>query len=226
MAIALVGVSSSSVLEVPGTTFRAVCVSPRPLDYGALGHFRKAMLTGTMAAGIAANAELWHFRWAHPTAFAVIARIELAGFSCATAFAVGLGILQLQLANGWTADGSGGTAATFTGNIGKLRASSASSLLALGTGFGGAMRCATTAALTAGTKSVVADYYGAWHGAIDATANRVYTGPHLLFGEDAGRGAMPIVLAQNDGALVRVNLPATGTWQAGVMCQWAEVMGY
>ena len=61
MSILVLG-SSGSVAEVDGTTFRALRVCNRPVDYGALGFYAGGFVTGTIGAGFAANAELFQLR--------------------------------------------------------------------------------------------------------------------------------------------------------------------
>jgi hypothetical protein len=52
-----------------------------------------------------------------------------------------------------------------------------------------------------------------------------YTGPVPMFGEDPGP-EMPLLLAQNEGFVLRATVPATGTWQFGVTVVWAEITAY
>jgi hypothetical protein len=47
----------------------------------------------------------------------------------------------------------------------------------------------------------------------------------VLFGEDIGP-EHPVLLAQNEGFVVRATVPATGTWQFGITVAWAEVTAY
>ena len=60
MAIQLQG-NGGTVADVDGTNYRALRTTLRPIDYGALGSYRLSLLSGTMAAGLAANAEVWQF---------------------------------------------------------------------------------------------------------------------------------------------------------------------
>jgi hypothetical protein len=217
-------VTSSGVVE-SGSTFRALDVSVKPLEYHTLGGaYRKSLLSGTMAAALAANSEIAHFRWASATKFAVIRLIQLDGMNVATGFTAGVGLISLTIAQNWTADGSGGTTATMTANNGKMRTNMAPSELA--TTSGGALRCATTAALTAGTKSVLADYMSEAQVQLPATANIQALPTYVLLGDDTARGAQPLVLAQNEGWLVRAAVPITGTWNFGITTAWTEVVSY
>lgn len=219
MAIQIQG-NGGVVADVGGATFRALKVQAMPIDYGSLGAYRKSLLSGTMAAGLAANSEIMQFRWTDATRFAVVTRIQLDGLGgSATAFTAGFAKVDLVVARSFSADGSGGTAGTLTGNNSKLRTSMGTMLL-------GAMRIASTAALGAGTKTLDTDPFGLLALTIGTTASVNYALQAVLFGEDGAIGSMPLVLAQNEGWVMRATVPATGTWQFGGTCAWTEVTAY
>lgn len=220
MAIQVQGFSGI-VSEVDGTTFRALRVTVRPVDYGSLGIYRVSHLSGTMAAGLAAAAEIFQARWTDATRFALVHGFLLNGMAgSATAFTAGFASINLTVARSWSADGAGGTALTLTGNNQKLRTS-------MGTSLFGAMRGASTAALTAGTKTLDAQPVGLIPFSIGTAASVIYVGNTPLCGEIAETQApMPIVLAQNEGVVSRATVPATGTWQFGVTMLWSEVASY
>lgn len=226
-AIAGVGAEASSPLHV----------STKPTPYGTLGHYALATRTGAIAAGAGANSEIFHARWIDATRFGVIYELILEEFDNTTGFTAGRFEFNLMLARGWSADGSGGTALTLTGNNNKLRTSMGSSLY-------GAMRTATTAALTAGTKTFDTQPFKIIGGRVGAIANKhtipqsnVVTtqecaaGPGLpLFSRDPG-SEHPIILASNggstsEGPVVRATMPATGVWSATVSKKWCEVTAY
>lgn len=220
MAIQVQG-NSGTVVEVDGTTFRAMRITSRPVEYGALGLYRIAMLSGTMAAGIAAASEIFQARWTNATNLALIWGLSFDGFGSATAFTAGFGNMSMTIARSWTADGSGGTAATLTGNNQKMRTS-------MGTSLMGTIRVSTTAALGAGTKTLDAQPIAQIALSINAVANTQYLPPATVaYGNlEAGGNPTPVVLAQNEGIVVRATVPATGTWQFGVTMAWAEVTSY
>lgn len=218
MAFALMG-NGGTVADVGGTTFRALKVQQMPLDYGALGTYRKSLLSGTMAAGLAANSEIFQFRWTDATRLCAVRRVTLDGLSgSATAFAAGFGKVDMVPARSWSADGSGGTAGTLTGNNGKLRTSMGTMLL-------GATRIASTAALTAGTKTLDTDPIGQISLSFGIVVSVQYANNIPLFGEDPGP-EHPLVLAQNEGFVLRATVPATGTWQFGVTVVWSELTAF
>ena len=218
MAIQLQG-NSGTVAEVDGTNFRAMRGTLRPIDYGALGSYRMSLLSGTMAAGLAANSEVVQFRWSDATRLCVVTSIIFDGLSgSATAFAAGFGKVDLIAARSWTADGSGGNAATITGNNSKQRTSMGTTLL-------GAARIASTAALTAGTKTLDTQALGQYSAAFGTGTSVQWIPQFDMFHIDPG-GEHPLVLTQNEGFVVRATVPATGTWQFGVTVCWTEVASY
>lgn len=213
---------SGTVVEVD-PAFRAQRTSLRPADHGALGHYRISMQTGTMAAGLAANAEVFQFRWTNPSALAVVHKIALEGMGSIVAFAAGVAIFRVTTARSWTADGGGGTAATMTTNNGKVRTSHATSGLG-GSPVQGTARIASTGALTAGTKTLDAVDMGACVAGIAATAGAGVNNNNMFI--DEGGAEHPIVLAANEGIVIRATVPATGTWTAGFMIDWTEMTSY
>lgn len=218
MAIQLQG-NDGTVAGVGGSTYRAVKVQQMPLDYGSLGSYRKSLISGTMAAGLVANSEIFQFRWSDATRLCVVHKIILDGLGgSGTAFAAGFGKVDLVPARSWTADGSGGTSATLTGNNAKMRT-------AMGTTLLGAARIASTAALTAGTKTLDTDAIGQYTFTVGTAASVQYAANIPLLGEDIGP-TPPLVLAQNEGFVLRATVPATGTWQFGVTVIWSEVTAY
>ena len=218
MAIQIQG-NGGTVAEVDGTVYRAMRATLRPIDYGALGAYRMSQLSGTMAAGLAGNSEIFQFRWTDATRLCVVTSVVFDGLSgSATAFAAGFGKVDMLVARSWSADGSGGSAATLTGNNAKQRTSMGTTLL-------GASRIASTAALTAGTKTLDTQPIGQYSAAFGTGTSIQWIPQFDLFHIDPG-GEAPLVLAQNEGFVVRATVPATGTWQFGVTVCWTEVTAY
>lgn len=210
---------SGVVGDVAGTGFRSMKVQQMPVEYGTLGSYRLSMLSGTMAAGLAGNAEIFQFRWTDATRLCLVQRVVLDGVSgSATAFTAGFGKIDLLIARSFTASGSGGTAATITGNNGKMRT-------AMGTTLLGEARCASTAALGAGTKTLDSQAIGQISLSFGTAVSVQYVNQTPLLGEDIGT-THPLVLAQNEGFAIRATVPATGTWQFGVTVIWTEVATY
>lgn len=218
MAIQIQG-NGGTVAEVDGTNFRALRVTNRPIDYGALGFYAIGLVTGTMAAGLAANAEVFQARWTDATRFCAVYNIGCDGAGSIVAFTAGFTKFEAMIARSWTADGGGGTAATLTGNNNKLRTS-------MGTTLFGAIRAASTAALTAGTKTLDTQGIGSVISSVSATAGAPVLENKEIFSATSYVDNHPIILAQNEGVIVRATVPATGTWTGGVSMRWAELTAY
>lgn len=224
MAIQIQG-NSNVVAEVDGTTFRAQRVTPRPVDHGALGAYAYGGSTGILPAALAANSEVFQFRWTHASNLAVIRKIRISASVTTTMFAAGVPVeIDLVKSTGWTVAGTGGTGLTPAALL-KRRTSMGSTLIAAGD-----VRIATTAALGAGTKtletlslsSIVAG------GPITASLNGTIIAPGtILWQAEVGDGEHPLVLVLNEGFSIRsVAVPGTGTWRMAINVDWAEVTAY
>lgn len=223
MAIQIQG-NGGVIAEVDGTTFRAIRVTLRPVNYGALGAYRMGAHSGTMAAALAANSEIFQFRWADVTNLALVYKVSISAGANVAATAAALGSLVMVAARAWTVAGTGGTRQVLTGNISKLRTS-------MGTSLVNDAGIATTAALGAGTKTIDhattnmgAVSFGIGTGAITTSMNLTFLPQTALFDAD-GEGMHPLVLAQNEGFVIRngvVIFPAAMTWVFSVNVLWLE----
>jgi hypothetical protein len=171
-----------------------------------------ALTSGVMAAGLGVGSEIFQFRWTDPNKLCAVKRVALWAGSIA-AFAAGIVDFEMFIARNWTVDGSGGTAAAFTNNSGKLKSSFTDLVL-------GSARVASTAALTAGTKTLDAQAMSSLGGSVTATAGSVVM-PVLEFISELAE--FPLVLAQNEGFVIKATVPATGTWSFGVAVRHLEV---
>jgi hypothetical protein len=211
--------------KVDGATFNAQRVSVRPIDYGALGAYTYGGFTGILPAALAANSEIFQFRWSHATNLAVIRKIRISASVSTTMFAAGVPLqIDLVKASGWSGQGTGGTGINPTTML-KRRSTMSSTSLASGD-----MRIATTAALGVGTKTletiplsaIVAS--GPITGSLNGT---IIDADTILWQAEIGDGEHPLVLAQNEGFVIRsVAVPATGTWTASINVDWTEVTAY
>lgn len=221
MAIQIQG-SGGVVAEVDGTTFRAQRVTNRPMDHGALGSYGVNLFSGVLPAALAANSEIFQFRWSDATRLCVINEVKIAAAVSTTFFAAGVPMqIDLVKATGWSAAGTLGTRVTPAALL-KKRTSMASSLVAASD-----IAISTTAALGAGTKTLetvaIAGLVAACP--ITASLNGTIIPPGtILFRAEQGDAQHPLVLAQNEGFVIRsVAVPATGTWTAQVRVDWTEV---
>lgn len=217
MAIQIQG-NGGAIAEVDGTGFRAMRMARRPMDYGALGSYSVTGRTGVMAAGLAANAEIFQLRWTDATRLCAITSVHCSGGGSIAAFTAGVTVMELMVARSWTTVGSGGTAITLTTNNQKLRSS-------MGTSLVNDMRIASTAILGLGAKTLDAQPMGSIVSSVTATAGTpLWPAAHLY--EMDENDSHPIILAANEGIIVRVTVPATGTWTAGIDVTWMELAAY
>lgn len=212
MAIQTQGLSGF-IAEVETLT-RALRTTLRPIDVGALGSYRKAMVSGTMAAGLAGAAPIFSFRYGAAN-LCLIRRVMLTAGDL-VGFTAGLAAFNMFAARGFTVADTGGTAATLTGNNGKLRTSYAPTGVA-------DFRISSTATLTAGTRTKDADPAGTIAISVTATAGQPIQ-PSVVELFRAQPGEQPMVLAANEGFVIEGTVPATGTWQFGVSVDWDEVL--
>ncbi len=216
------------IAEVDGTVFRTQRVTNRPVDYATLGMYQISVVTGTLAAALAANAQVFQFKWTDATRLAVILGfrtrfLPLTPFTAAT-------LTDHTSFNAFMvrayAAGGGGTTLTLTGNNAKLRTSMASSLATI--------NVSTTAALTAATTLDAQPFSqsirkGNRVNPAAATEEVVMpTTDGMEFYPDVARGQHPLVLAQNEGFVIanRTVWPAAGTGILLMECTWAEVTAY
>lgn len=201
-------------------------ITAKPLPHNGLGHYSWGGFTGILPAALAANSEIFQFRWTDATRFAVIRRLRISAVVSTTFFAAGVPIqIDLVKATAWSGQGTGGTAVTLGTNNKRRTAGMGSSLVAAGD-----IRIATTAALGAGTKTLDGNSLAAIAaaGPITASLNGTIIQPgYTLFEAEVGDAGHPLVLAANEGYVLRsVAVPATGTWTVSVDHDWAEVTAY
>jgi hypothetical protein len=184
------------------------------------GSYAKALSTGTQAAGFTGGAILYSLRFTPTvtTNVAVIKRIMLSVGNAGTAFAAGEATFAVYAARAYTASPTGGTAATLTGNNGKLRTSFAT------TGMGD-IRIGSTTNLTAGTATLDTDPIGGVTVGVPAVAGQAIVGSVSLF-DPKNAGDYALVLANNEGFVIEATVPATGTWTATVWVEWDEYSQY
>lgn len=191
----------------------------------ALGYYSVGTVTG-IYNGLAAGAPLFSMRWGDATRLCLILKVSVSVVATAAATVAGPVDRQLIVARSFTVADSGGTAISLTGNQQKHRTSQATSLVS-------DMRIATTAALTAGTRTldgvgVGIAAAGMSSGLLTVMVNVTLIPKVDLFSAYAGEIMYPLVLAQNEGIIVRmVNAQPTGSsLLTYVDVTWAEVNSY
>ncbi len=190
-------------------------------------NYRVSAFTGTIGAALAANSEVFQFRFVSGTkTYALINHIQLNGAGVvAVSTAIGPIGWYVTPARAWTAAGSGGTRITNTGDNMQLETAIATSQVS-------DIGIATTGALTAGTKtldsaSIGQHITGTLTGAATVQQFGQLAGTEDLFrAED--NGGMPLVLANQEGFVIRTTHagPAALTYVVGFSVQWTEVTAF
>jgi hypothetical protein len=218
--------NSGTDAEVDGTNFRALRITTRPTDVGALGSYRIAAFSGlmtTIAAGTASAGHVFSFRWSDATNLCLVRYLKIrwaviTGFTGAQELA-----FDAYVARGYSADHGGGTSITLGGNNQKKRTSMGTSLVTTAA----SARIASASALTGSSFT------------LDANPILVGMGKTLAAGAtvqdasfesvlDMTASEYPVVLAQNEGIVARnvVLMGAAGTVRMAVEIVWDEVAAY
>lgn len=187
--------------------------------------YRLSAFTGTIGAALAANSELFQFRFVSGTkSFAVVTKVIFDGLATmVVATAAGPVGFKLVPARAWTAAGSGGTRLTTSGDNCNLETSAPASQV-------NDVGISTTGALTAGTKTKDSTAIGQAIVAAGTAAITAYTtygvpSQPLL---DAAAGNLPLVLANQEGFTIDTTHtgPSAMTYVAGFTVEWAEVTAW
>lgn len=191
-----------------------------PNDVGLLGAYSATVKTGIEAAGAAAASPIFSFRWApatNTTALCVIRKMKFSLYDLGTGFAAGDVLAEWYVARSFTVVDTGGGAATLTTNNAKLRTSFATTQATILVG--------TTGVLTAGTRTKDANPIAA----LQSVAGSSAFGSIVLPETEVYRaqpGEWPLILAPNEGVVIEVTVPATGTWTAYAGFQWEERLSF
>ena len=169
MATQIVGnVNNTTAQEVEINT-KAARVVLRPDDIGSLGAYRVALVSGTMAAALAANSPIVSFRNGNASNLIMPRLVEFSAGNTATAFTAGICSFNLFRATSFSASDTGGTA-SLPAAQNKLRTSFGSSLMTAGNNSD--IRVSSTATLTAGTRTKDTIPIGSVQSSVPATAAR------------------------------------------------------
>ena len=204
-------------------THRAMRMVERPMELGTRGSYAWGGVTGILPAALAANSEIFQFRWIDATRICLLRSVTFSACVSTTFFAAGVPVqVDMKIARSWSADGTGGTAQVFsTANTNKRRTDFPLSLLS-DTG----VRIATTAALGAGTKTLDTNAMAfiVAPGPITASLNGLIVNPGTVLWQRNTQDEYPILFETNEGFVIRsVAVPGTGTWTASVGVEWAEL---
>lgn len=218
----VLGKDGATQLAVDAKHF-AARISGRPMELGARGSYALGVVSGVMAAGLSGNSEIFQMRWIDATRVMLLRSVLLSAAPGTTAFAAGPIEFNLTLARSWSADGGSGTAIVFsTANTNKRRTDFPLSLFS-DTG----VRQSSTAALTAGTKTLDTNRAASLSSYVSSVATTAASGPFIAPGtylwQRNTHDEYPLLFEQNEGFVVRATVPATGTWQFSINVEWAEL---
>lgn len=221
------GVNGTIIASV-GAEQLALRVASRPIDTGTRGHYRLSVNTGTIAAALAANSQLFQFRWTDATRLAVITRLRvrflpLTPFTAATL--TDHTSVNAFIARSFTG-GGGGTTVSLATNANKMRTSMQTSLAAVSVASTG-----TLTAVTGLDANPFCQSIRKGNRVNPAAATEEVIQPEtdgMFYDCNPGDGEHPIVLVQNEAVAVanRTVWPAAGTGIYTFEIVWAEVTSY
>ena len=219
MAIQLQG-NTGIVWEIGGTTFRAGNVQIKPIEYGALGHYRTAIRINSTAAQ-AANSRIFEIRNTHATNLIIPTQLVLraAQTAAGTAQENSLDVYKV----------TGFTAVDTTNTVTPVSSVKRTSMAAYP--GGAAIRYLTltgaAAGMTGGALTKDTQFFATLPYNVAAAINTTTQwGPFNIF--DDTNGTHPFVFAQNEGLIIEnrvLNVTSYGvTWY--IDFEWVEVASY
>lgn len=223
------GGTTGTLMEVGLGTAAPGHVTSKPSPV-SVGQFQMAVGTATLAAALAANAQLFYIRNTDATRTIVIHRLRaqfqaLTPFTAATLTDFGFDLIK---ATSVSAGGGGTDVLTVALPPTRMNPAHGASILVTGS-----CRIATTGALTALT---TLDSYPIFASLGDtqrvnpvaATEEVIVNNPNLEYWPDVGRGEHPIMLGQNEALILRNRTvwPAAGTGLLRVSMSWSETTVY
>jgi hypothetical protein len=213
------GSASTDVISMQGTGSTDTPVRVQGGSAGITGSYCMGVTSGTIAAGFGGGSAAPLVAWRYGgSALAVVKSVNITAIGTATAFAAGQGIFQLFAARSFSANDTGGNAATLTGNNGKVRTSFATTAIS-------DFRISSTAALGTGTRTPDATPLVTATVSI-STATFLSILPINTPFYSASLGNQPLQFANNEGFEVQATVPGTGTWFANATVCWDEVTGF
>lgn len=225
------GSKTGTALEVETNT-RAARVVMRPIDAIIGGSYSKSLVSGTIAAGLAANANVYHFRNTSPHILCVIKKVTVSSAVATVGFTAGATSLRLFPARMMTAVPTAGASATYSANASKLRTSMSASWMPSNrvstgvTSLAGTMTIINTAALTTAGATLDTDPIAAITSAVQAAPNAVvvFGGRQVLYAKK--NTDYPLICGEYEGFTIQATVPATGTWVLRIVTEWEEVPFY
>lgn len=215
--------TAANVMAVGAKAFSPAHMLAGPFPVGNGGAYRVSMQSATLSASLAADSEIYQFRYVTSNnRVALVYGVSISACLNVAATAAAVAAFRMTVARSWTVAGSAGTRATLTGNNGKLRTSHQTSEV-------NDIGISSTTNLSTGTKTLDAQDlgcvdFGVLTGAITVQVPGILCPRTNLLGEFAGGLGFPLVLANQEGFVIRtgVAMPAGMTWRFGVDTLWTE----
>jgi hypothetical protein len=192
-------------------------VSLLPYDYGNGGMYGHVARSGVMPNAVAmTSAPIYSFYWPGVSGsapfYAFVRRVRLS-VAATNIFAAGIATFEMFAARNFTNMDSGGTTITFTGPNNQLRTSMAPSRSTI--------MVANTAPLSPGVRTLDAAPLDSQSFVAPVAAPAMFSPSRMTLFERL-EGEHPLMLAANEGFVVRTTLPAGGPWQFAVTTEWDE----
>jgi hypothetical protein len=194
-----------------------IFATPYPVDYGTGGSYRDSAKSGSMAAGLAANAPIYSFQNPSSTLMALIKRVRFNAWTLGTGFATGTAEFTLTIARPFSTADGGGNQSNLAGGGGRMRSAMPAAQAVIMT--------SSTAALTPGTRTLDANSIARREPSAPAAASTPFY-PDAITLFEATQGEHPLLLVHNEGFVIQATVPATGLWQFAVMTEWDEIVLY
>jgi hypothetical protein len=224
MAVQIQG-NGGVIADVGGTTFRAQNVNLKPIDHGALGHYRVNHRCGLVATQ-AANSRLFELRNTDPAKLIIPTRITIKWLQTAAHTAAIEDSIDVFRVTGFSVVDTTNTV-TPVASVKRTSgmAAAGSSIASIrGVTIAGAAAGMTGGTLTKDSSSI--GQLPQWLLAALPTASTVMVQLSEIF--DDVNGTHPFVFAQNEGFIIenRVLLGAAAGSSVYIDCTWAEVTAY
>lgn len=209
------------ITDVGRTTFRAVHTHLKPIEYGALGHYRTSVRIASTTAQ-AANARIFEIRNTHPTNLIIPTQLRLRALQTAAGTAQENALECVKVTNF--------TAVDTTNTVTPVSSVKRGATMAAYPG-GAAIRHLTlagaAAGMTGGAMTEDAQSFSTFpYNVAAAIATTFMWGPFDTFDEEFG--GHPFVLVQNEGIIIKnrvLNVTSYGiSWY--VDFAWCEVTSY
>lgn len=204
-------------------THAGLRTSIRPIEKGVGGSYSVALVSGVMAAGLAAGAPIFAFRWTSASLNALIKRVRLTAGTDATAFAQGSAIFDLIRAQGFTAQDTGGAVISIAGKSGARSTRYPASQIQIAASATGNIAVAGTATLTAGTRTLDNNPLSVLVGSVGAVPANFPLSSNGLLIDPSEAGHEPLECQASEGFVIRATVPGTGTWKFGVEVEYDEI---